>query len=127
MTPITRTAQWLALAEHRDKLAPRHLNDLFAAEPQRFAALSLRLGGLLFDFSKQRISGETLQFLASLAEARDLTGFVRRMESGEAINTTENRAALHIALRAGRAYRVGGEDVLPQVLTTRARMRALVD
>ena len=127
MQPLTRTPQWQALSAHRDALAPRHLNELFADDAQRFARLSLRFGDLLFDFSKQRVTAETLQLLAELAEARGLEGFMRRMESGEAINTTENRAALHVALRAGRAYRVGGEDVLPQVRATRARMREFAD
>ena len=127
MTPLTQTPEWLALAKHRDTLAPRHLNDLFAADPQRFSRLSLRLGELLFDFSKQRITAETLQLLAKLAEARGLAGFMRRMANGKPINSTENRAALHVALRAGRPYRVNGTDVLPQVLDTRVRMRELAN
>ena len=127
MTPLTRTPQWQALAAHRDALAGRHLNDLFAADPQRFAHLSLRCGDLLCDFSKQRITAETLGLLTRLAEARDLAGFLRRMTAGEAINATENRAALHIALRAERPYRVGGEDVLPGVRATRSRLRQLTE
>ncbi len=125
MTPLTHTPQWQALAAHRDALAPAHLNDFFAADPQRFTHLSLRCGDLLADFSKQRLTAETLGLLIQLAEARDLTGFQRRMTAGEAINATENRAALHIALRAERSYRVAGKDVLPEVRATRARMREL--
>jgi glucose-6-phosphate isomerase len=125
MTPLTQTPQWQALAAHRDVLAGQHLNGLFAADPQRFARLSLHCGDLLADFSKQRLITETLTLLVKLAEARDLAGFIRRMTAGEAINTTENRAALHIALRAERPYRVGDNDVLPEILHTRARMRDL--
>lgn len=125
MIPLTQTPQWQALAAHRNTLAGRHLNELFAADPQRFARLSLRCGDLLADFSKQRLIAETLALLVKLAEARDLAGFMRRMAAGEAINATENRAALHIALRAERPYRVGGRDVLPEVRATRARMREL--
>ncbi len=125
MTPLIKTPQWQALLAHRDALAGQHLNALFAADPQRFARLSLRCGDLLCDFSKQRLAAETLSLLVQLAEARDLTGFLRRMTAGEAINATENRAALHIALRAERSYRVAGKDVLPEVRATRARMREL--
>ena len=125
MTPLTQSPQWLALLAHRDTLAGQHLNALFAADPQRFARLSLRCGDLLADFSKQRLTAETLALLVTLAEARDLAGFLRRMTEGEAINATENRAALHIALRAERPYRVAGRDVLPEVRATRARMREL--
>ncbi len=125
MISLTKTPQWQALAAHRDALASAHLNELFAADPQRFARLSLRCGDLLADFSKQRLTAETLGLLVQLAEARDLAGFLRRMTAGEAINATENRAALHIALRAERPYRVAGKDVLPEVRATRARMREL--
>lgn len=120
-----QTPQWNTLAAHRDTLAAMHLNELFSADPQRFNRLSLRCGDLLVDFSKQRLTAETLTLLVQLAEARDLAGFLRRMTAGEAVNATENRAALHIALRAERPYHVGGENVLPGVLATRARMREL--
>ena len=102
MTPLVDTPQWQILAAHRDALAGSHLNDFFAADPQRFDRLSLHCGDLLCDFSKQRLTTETLALLVRLAEARDLAGFQRRMAAGEAINVTENRAALHIALRAER-------------------------
>ena len=125
MIPLTQTPPWQALLAHRDALAGCHLNALFAADAQRFAHLSLRCGDLLADFSKQRLTADTLGLLVQLAEARDLAGFQRRMTAGEAINATENRAALHIALRAERSFRVGDRDVLPEVLATRARMRDL--
>jgi glucose-6-phosphate isomerase len=127
MTRLTRLAEWRALEAHSAALAQRHLNDLFAADTQRFQRLSLRSGDFLFDFSKQRLQVETLQLLVHLAEARNLAGFLRRMAAGEAINTTENRAALHLALRADRPCHVGGEDVLPRIRATRQRMRRLVD
>ncbi len=123
MTPLTQTPQWQALAAHRDGMAPRHLNELFAADPRRFERLSLRCGELLCDFSKQRLDAETLDLLLRLAEARDLAGFLRRMRGGEAINTTERRAALHVALRADEPCFVDGRDVLPEVQATRQRMR----
>jgi len=125
MTPLTQTPQWQALGAQRDALSSCHLNELFAADPRRFERLSLRCGNLLTDFSKQRLTAETLALLVRLAEARDLAGFLRRMSSGEAINATENRAALHIALRAEKSYCVSGRDVRPEVQATRARMREL--
>jgi len=125
MTPLTQTPQWQALGAQREALAGRHLNDLFVADPQRFQRLSLRCGELLADFSKQRLTSETLALLVKLAEARDLSGFLHRMAAGEAVNATEGRAALHIALRADRSYNVFDKDVLPEVQATRARMRAL--
>ena len=125
MTPLTQTPEWQALAAQRDTLAGRHLKQFFADDPQRFARFSFRCGGLLADFSKQRLTAETLTRLVRLAEARDLAGFLRRMAAGEAINATENRAALHIALRAEKPCRIGGRDVLPEVRATRAHMREL--
>jgi glucose-6-phosphate isomerase len=125
MSRLTKTTQWQALLRHRDTMAGAHLNALFATDTQRFARLSLRCGELLVDFSKQRLNGETLALLVRLAQARDLAGFLRRMTAGETINFTEKRAALHIALRAERSYRVEGRDVLPEVRATRARMRAI--
>jgi glucose-6-phosphate isomerase len=127
MIPLTHSPEWQALAAHRDDLAGRHLNELFATDPLRFARFALRCGDLLADFSKQRIAAETLARLVRLAEARGLAGFLRRMSAGEAINVTENRAALHIALRAEKPYRVGGRDVLPEVRASRMRMRELSD
>jgi len=125
MTTLLQTPQWRALVAHRESLAGRHLNEFFATDPQRFSRLSMRSGDLLADFSKQRLTSETIALLAELAEARGLAEFMRQMTAGEAINATENRAALHIALRADRSYRVGGKDVLPEVQATRTRMRAL--
>jgi len=127
MQALNQLPQWQALLKQRDATAPVHLNDLFAADPQRFARLSLRLGAhlsnLLLDFSKQRVTTETIRLLLQLAAACDLRGGMQRMAAGEAINFTERRAALHVALRAGKPYSVSGENVLPQVQATHQRMR----
>lgn len=127
MVRLDEHPAWRALIAHRDALGACHLTQLFAEDPQRFARLSLRLGDLLFDFSKQRITGDTLQLLLRLAEARGLRAGIERMAAGERINFTEQRAALHIALRATRPYRVDSADVMPEVEATRARMRALTE
>ncbi|GHT95513.1 glucose-6-phosphate isomerase [Betaproteobacteria bacterium] len=88
-----------ALAAHAEDIKPEHLRALFAEHPSRFEDFSLVAGDILLDFSKQRITPETLKLLHALAKARDVEGWRRRMCAGEAINHTENRAALHMALR----------------------------
>ncbi len=126
---INTTPAWQALNEHAAELKPRHLRELFAAEPKRFAQLSLPLGEVLFDYSKQRVTTETLRLLADLARSADLTGCIERMYAGEAINASEGRAALHVALRqrADRPMYVGGEDVMPRVRAMHEKMRFLCD
>ena len=127
MTGLTQSPAWRALASHHEVLARSHLTQLFAADPQRFERFSLRLGDLLFDFSKQRITAETLELLVRLADARELRAGITRMASGEQINFTEKRAALHIALRADRPYHVDGKEVTAEVRATRERVGRLCD
>ena len=93
--------QWQALATHAATMRPQHLRQLFAADPARFERLSLRRDGLLLDFSKQRLDGETLRLLHDLAGAADIDGWKQKMLAGAAINHTEGRAVRHMALRAG--------------------------
>ena len=111
--PIDQTPAWRALAAHASATRTRHLRDLFAADPERFDKLSFRCGNLLVDLSRQRIDGETLELLFDLARAADMEGWRDRMLRGERINTTEDRAALHTALRlpAGASLTVEGTDV----------------
>ncbi|HJV91864.1 MAG TPA: glucose-6-phosphate isomerase, partial [Azonexus sp.] len=93
--------QWQALAAHAATMRPRHLRQLFAADPARFEHLARRCDGLLLDFSKQRLDGETLRLLHDFARAADIDGWKQKMLDGVAINHTEGRAVRHIALRAG--------------------------
>src|SRR6185369_8545756 len=93
--------QWQALAAHAATMRPQHLRELFAADPVRFERLSLRRDGLLLDFSKQRLDGETLRLLHDFARAADLDVWKQKMLDGAAINHTEGRAVRHMALRAG--------------------------
>lgn len=95
---------WDNLRQHADTLRGRHLAELFAEEPLRFQSLHRQVGPLLFDFSKQRLTTQTLTLLADFAEARDLRGWIDRLFAGEKVNGTEDRAAMHWALRA----RAGG-------------------
>lgn len=99
--PLTRSIAWRALAAHRRAIQPQHLRDLFAADPQRFDRFSLEACGLLLDYSKNRITAETLDLLCALALARNVPQHLNDLFTGKPVNTTERRAAWHTALRAG--------------------------
>jgi len=130
MVDLTQTPAWQALARHQAEVAPQHLRDLFAADggARRFEQFSLRLDDLLFDYSKNRITEDTMGLLCQLAEARGVPEGIAAMFSGERINTTEERAVLHVALRnrSDRAISVEGDDVMPAVRAVLAKMRAFV-
>ncbi len=126
-TPLTETPAWLALKQEGESLCTSHLTALFAQDPQRFEHFSLSLADLLFDFSKQRLTRQTLDKLLALAEARQLAEGIRRMADGEHINNTEDRAVLHMALRGAGPWQVDGKDVTNEVAETRQRMYTLVD
>src|SRR5262245_6394983 len=95
----TELPAWKALEAHYPQVAPLQMRDLFRQDPRRFDKFSLRFEDLLLDFSKNRITEETLRLLCDLARQADLAGWAERMFSGQKINTTENRAVLHVALR----------------------------
>jgi glucose-6-phosphate isomerase len=120
---------WSALRAHHQELASVHLRELFAAAPDRFERMSLEACGLFVDFSKHRATAETLTRLRGLANAADLRDWIDRMFTGEPINNTEGRAALHVALRnrAERPIRVAGSDVMPAVREVLARMARLAE
>jgi glucose-6-phosphate isomerase len=125
MPALTRSAAWRALERHADALAAVHLRDLFASDPDRFARFSLREGDLLLDYAKNRITDETMRLLLDLARDAGLETWRERMFAGDRINTTEDRAVLHVALRnrANRPILVEGRDVMPDVNDVLARMR----
>jgi len=129
MPKLTQSSPWKALERHAAALADVHMRDLFDADPKRFQRFSRRLGPLLLDFSKNRITAETLDLLLALARHCDVEGWRARMFAGEAINVTENRAVLHIALRnrANRPVLVNGADVMPEVNGVLRRMRRFVE
>ena len=126
MSRLTSSAAWKALEAHKDVMAAQHVRDLFAADPRRFDTFSLRFGGMLLDYSKNLITGETMRLLRDLAVQADLPGWIERMFTGGNINTTEDRAVLHVALRnrSNRPIVVDGADVMPQVNAVLDRMRA---
>jgi glucose-6-phosphate isomerase len=121
MTSLDRAVLFDRLAEHRGEIEDLSLRTLFAHDSERFRRFSVTLDDLLFDYSKTRITPETLELLVALAEAADVEGRRDAMFAGEKINTTEGRAVLHVALRApeGAEIRVDGEDVMPAVLAER--------
>ncbi len=128
MNPSLTTA-WQQLGDHAQSIAPRHMRELFAADPARAAHFSLKACGILLDYSKNRITDDTLRHLLSLADECDLRSHILAMFEGEPINNTEQRAVLHTALRAqGDAHAmVGGEDVIPAIREVRQRCAAFAE
>jgi glucose-6-phosphate isomerase len=116
-TTLTRRPEWRALAEHHAVMRDVHLRELFARDPGRGERLVAEAAGLFLDYSKHRITAETLTLLLGLAEAVGLRAHIEAMFRGDTINVTEHRPALHVALRAPRTASivVDGEDVVPRV------------
>ncbi|PID47150.1 MAG: glucose-6-phosphate isomerase [Proteobacteria bacterium] len=122
---LTESAAWKILAEHHQQCKQLHMRDLFASDPQRFEKYSIQQGSLLFDYSKNRISDETLPLLMSLARQSELEAWRERLFSGAKINNTEERAVLHVALRnrANAPIECDGKDVMPAVNVELDKMR----
>ncbi|HEX8915566.1 MAG TPA: glucose-6-phosphate isomerase [Humisphaera sp.] len=125
MSTLTQSPAWKALAAHYEQVKGLHMRDLFAKDPSRFDALSLRFEDVLLDYSKNRVTGETMSLLRNLATQADLVGWTKKMFAGEKINTTEDRAVLHVALRnrSNRPIVVDGKDVMPAVNAVLAHMK----
>ena len=119
---LTQSSAWQALAAHRRSSA-FDLRSLFANDARRFDRYSIRHSNLLLDYSKHFLTDETLRLLVALAEARELREWTARLMSGDKINFTEGRAALHTALRAKRPVSLDGHDVTQDVARVRAQMR----
>jgi glucose-6-phosphate isomerase len=129
LAPLTRRPEWAALREHYHKIQPLHLRDLFAADPTRGERLTAEAVGLYFDYSKHRITDGTIDMLVQLAELAGLPDHIEAMFRGDRINLTEDRAVLHVALRAprGQSIIVDGENVVPQVHGVLDRMADFVN
>ncbi|MGW4149215.1 glucose-6-phosphate isomerase [Streptomyces albogriseolus] len=121
---LNQTPEWTALAKHREELGEVRLRELFEADPDRGTGYTLRVGDLYVDYSKHLVTDETLRLLGELAAAMDVFGLRDAMFRGERINTTEDRAVLHTALRAPRdaVIEVDGENVVPAVHAVLDRM-----
>jgi glucose-6-phosphate isomerase len=128
-TPLRELRAWQRLEAHHAEVRERHLRDLFASDPDRGTRLTAEGAGLFLDFSKHRVTDETLRLLVELAEERGLRERIDAMFSGAHINTTEDRAVLHAALRAPRdaRFEVDGNDVVPDVHEVLDRMAAFSD
>jgi glucose-6-phosphate isomerase len=129
MTKLTQTKSWQALSAHYNELKDHHMRDMFAADAERFNKMHVEQDGLLFDYSKNRISDETPNLLIQLADEVNLRSKIDAMFSGEKINTSENRAVLHTALRnfSDREVKVDGEDVMPAIKLVLAKMHKFTE
>ncbi|WP_156802285.1 glucose-6-phosphate isomerase [Leeia oryzae] len=125
---IFHTSAWQALERHQRSTSQWHMRDLFATDPDRFKRFSLDVAGIFLDYSKNRINRETIALLTDLALAAGLPNEIHRMRMGAAINVSENRAVLHIALReqGDFDYRVNGKSVMPSVRKVLRQMRKFV-
>jgi glucose-6-phosphate isomerase len=129
IAPLTKRAAWKTLDAHYKKIQPLHLRSLFADDPKRSERMAAEAVGIYFDYSKNRITDETLKLLVQLAEESGLRGRIDAMFGGEKINITEKRAVLHTALRApkGASILVDGKNVVPQVHAVLDKMTEFVN
>ncbi|MFB7191777.1 glucose-6-phosphate isomerase [Streptomyces sp. NPDC056178] len=128
-TRLNQTPEWNALGKHREQLGTTHLRQLFADDPQRGTGYTLRVGDLYVDYSKHLVTDETLRLLRELAATTGVAQLRDAMFRGEKINTTEDRAVLHTALRAPRdaVIEVDGENVVPGVHAVLDKMASFSD
>ncbi len=129
LTPLTKQPAWQALLAHHATISQQTLREMFANDPQRGTQLTTAAVGFYFDYSKQRVTTETIALLVKLAESADLTSRIKAMFGGERINLTEDRAVLHVALRAPKSatITVDGENVIPEVHDVLDRMAHFAD
>ena len=122
----TRSRTWSKLNDHHRKIKDVHMKDLFAADPERFNRFHLPFKDILVDYSKNRITDETLKLLLELTEEVGVKKAVKDMFTGEKINETENRPVLHIALRnsTNSPIMVEGQNVMPQVNAVLQKMES---
>ncbi len=129
MARLNQLPVWQSLCQHQQKIASIHMRDMFAQDEKRFEKYSLKFADILFDYSKHRITDETMPLLFQLAREAKIEKWREKMFAGEKINITENRAALHTALRnrANTPVLVDGHDVMPDVNAVLAQMREFSD
>ncbi len=125
MSSLTQSPAWLALAQHQREIKTQHLRELFATDPDRFSRFTLHAGPLMLDYSKNRITEQTLSLLLNLAAQARLPENINRLLNGDKVNVTEHRAALHTALRnrSGQPVMLDGADVMPGVRRVLQQMR----
>jgi glucose-6-phosphate isomerase len=126
-TDPTSTSAWKQLSSHAEAMKKVHMRALFAYDPTRYASFSQTDGNLLFDYSKNIITQETIQLLMDLARECGLPEAIDSMFAGEKINRTENRAVLHTALRnlSGQSFQTDGKDIMPDILRVLSQMKGI--
>ena len=124
LLPVTKSRAWMALRDHKKSIGRQHLRKLFSDDPGRGERMTAEAMGLFLDYSKNRVTGQTLKLLIQLAKECGLKNRIESMFNGEKINVTEDRAVLHIALRApkGTKIMVHGKNIIPQVHEVLDRM-----
>ncbi len=124
IAPLTSRKAWKKLLTHYKKMSAVHLRSLFADDPKRGERMTAEAVGIFLDYSKNRVTDETLKLLLKLTEESDLRGRIDAMFRGDKINITEKRAVLHVALRVpkGTSILVDGENVVPKVHEVLDRM-----
>jgi glucose-6-phosphate isomerase len=129
IAPLTSRPAWKALQQHAETIRPQHLRDLFKSDPARGTRFTAEACGLFLDYSKNRITDETLKLLIQLAKESGLRAHCEAMFTGQKINTTEGRAVLHVALRDPKSEHifVDGQDVVPEVHAVLDKMAAFAD
>lgn len=129
MAKLTQHPSWEKLNQHQKEMSAVHMRDLFSQNPKRFEEYSLVVDDILLDYSKHRITQETLDLLLTLAKDANIENWRSKMFSGDKINITENRAVLHTALRnrSNTPVLVDGKDVMPEVNAVLAQMRAFTE
>src|SRR5947208_2513925 len=129
LLPLPETPAWRALSLHAEETKWQHLRQLFADDPTRAERFTLDSEGIVFDYSKQRVTSETMKLLLELADERMIRQKIDAMFTGEHINVTEDRAVLHVALRAplDEELDCDGKDVVPEVHRVLDRMAKFAD
>ena len=129
MSGLTQSEAWKALSAHYATMKDVHMKALFAEDKERFSKFSMTFEDILLDYSKNRVTEETMSLLYKLAEQQDVKGKAKAMFSGEKINDTEGRAVLHVALRnqSNTPIMVDGKDVMPEVNEVLERIKAFTE
>lgn len=129
MSELTQSNVWLALLKHYDTIKNHHMRDMFENDESRFDKFSLELNDILYDYSKNRITDESLKLLLRLADEADLPAWIEKMFTADLINHTEHRAVLHTALREQGNHQlvIDGVDVIPEIRQERERVKQLAE
>lgn len=129
MKKLNELAEWKALQDHHKQIASQSMSAWFGEDPLRFEHFSLQIGGILYDYSKNRVTAETVKLLCKLAKAADLQTKINGLFEGQPFNTSERRPALHTLLRqmSDEPFHLNGKNIMPEILAAREQMRHFVE